>query len=232
MTILRIWHALTYLGDGSVLLPCAALFFAWLIVAPATRRTGWLWLAAVLAVGGAVALSRVLYMVSGLHPPGWNFTGLSGHSALSFLFWPSAGALVTGRNRTGVRAAMVALGACLALAITAGSWVSHDHSLSELALGALWGAGVAAVFLTLTWQHVTEAPAVRTRMIVSVLLLGFIAYGHGFPSRRVLGWIALRASGHTAIHTRSDLGPQTRLSKKSEDGENTRSPKPHTHTPS
>lgn len=59
MVMLRVWHALTYIGDGAVLMPCAVLFFAWLISAPFTRRTGWCWLVAVLLVGGGVALSKI-----------------------------------------------------------------------------------------------------------------------------------------------------------------------------
>jgi hypothetical protein len=207
MTMLRVWHALIYIGDGVVLVPCAVLLFAWLIAFPATRCAGWWWLVAVLLVGGGVALSKLLYMVSGQHPAGWNFIGLSGHAALSFLFWPSAAALVTGRHRTGLRAVAVGLGAALAFAISVSSWVLRDHSLSEVVLGALWGTAVATVFLTLTWRHVAEAPLASNWMIVSILLLVFFAFGHEFPSERVLGWIALRVSGHTAIDRRTDPGP-------------------------
>jgi hypothetical protein len=212
MTMLRVWHALTYIGDGAVLVPCAVLLFAWLIAAPATRRTGWLWLAALLLVGGGVALSKLLYMIYGWHPAGWNFIGLSGHAALSLLFWPSVSALVTARWRTGWRIASVALGMCLGLAIAASSWVLRDHSAPEVVLGALWGGLVAAIFLALTWRHqATEAPIIRTWLIAGMLLVVVVAFGHEFPSRRVLGWIALQANGHTAIHTRSDLGPRAQL---------------------
>ncbi len=213
MTLLRIWHALIYLGDGAVLLPCAVLLFAWLIARPATRRTAWWWLAAVLLVAGGAALSKMLYMVSGWHPAGWNFIGLSGHAAFSFLFFPSAAALVTSRQRTGLRVVAVALGACLAFAISVASWVLRDHSLAEVVLGALWGALIAAVFLTIIWRHVAEAPALRKWMIVSLLLLAIVAYKHEFPSTRVLSWIALQASEHTTIHTRDDLGARARLTK-------------------
>lgn len=205
MTMFSVWHALTYIGDGSVLLPCAVLLFAWLIALPATRRTGWWWLAAVLLVGGGVALSKLLYMVSGWHPAGWNFIGLSGHAALSFLFWPSAAMLVTGRHRTGLRAAAVGLGAALAFAISVSSWMLRDHSLPEVVLGALWGTAIATVFLTFTWRHVAETSLASNWMIASILLLALFAFGHEFPSKRVLGWIALRVSGHTAIDRR--LGP-------------------------
>ena len=229
--MLHVWHALTYVGDGAVLVPCALLLFAWLIAVPATRRTGWLWLVAVLLAGGGVALSKLLYMISGRHPAGWNFTGLSGHAALSFLFWPSAAALVTGHHRTKLRAVMVALGVCLALAISGSSWVMRDHSLVELVLGALWGALVATVFLMLTWRHVAEAPVLRTWMIASMLLVVIVAYKHEFPSTRVLGWIALQANGHAAIHTRCDLGPQASLSKEEADCPRSGAPATDLHAP-
>ncbi|TAL89537.1 MAG: phosphatase PAP2 family protein, partial [Rhodanobacter sp.] len=205
MTMLRVWHALTYIGDGAVLVPCAALLFAWLIAAPATRRSGWWWLVAMLLVAGGVALSKLLYMVSGWHPAGWNFTGLSGHAALSFLFWPCAGALVTARNRTWLRVATVGLGASLALAISVSSWVLRDHSLSEVVVGALWGAAVATVFLLLAWRSVAQAPLAHKWMIASMLLLVLVALGHEFPSKRVLSWIASRVGGHSALHTRTNL---------------------------
>lgn len=215
MTMFRVWHALLYLGDGAVLLPGAALLFAWLIVTPPSRHVGWWWIAAVLLVSGGVALSKLVYMVTGWHPGGWNFIGLSGHASLSFLFWPSAAALVIGRNWAVLRIVMVALGVGLAFAIATASWVLRDHSLVELVLGALWGALVAAVFLAITWRHMAEAPSVRGWMVVSLLLLVAFAFalGHKFPSARVLGWIALQVNGHTAIHTRSDLGPWADLSK-------------------
>ena len=231
MTTLRVWHALIYLGDGAVLIPCTVLVFVWLIAAPATRRTGWWWLVAVLLVSGGVALSKMLYMVSGWHPAGWNFIGLSGHAALSFLFFPSAAALVTSRNKHGLRIIAVAFGACLALAISIASWVLRDHSLAEVVLGSLWGALVAAVFLRITWRHVTEAPSLRRGMIVSMLVLVMVAYKHEFPSARVLSWIAAQVSDRTAIHTRTDLGPQAQLSKKKTDGRRADSPTARQHNP-
>ena len=211
----RVWYALTYIGDGAVLMPCATLLFAWLISTPFTRRTGWCWLFAVLLVGGGVALSKMLYMVSGWHPAGWNFIGLSGHAALSFLFWPSAGAFVTGRNRTWLRVATVALGASLALAISAASWVLGYHSLSEVVAGGLWGAMVATVFLLLTWRQLAEAPLARKWMIASMLLLVLVTFGHEFPSKRVLSWIARQVDGHAAVHARANanVGPKAQLPK-------------------
>ncbi|MEO6801186.1 MAG: phosphatase PAP2 family protein [Rhodanobacter sp.] len=184
-----------------------------------------------LLVGGGVALSKVLYMVSGWHPAGWNFIGLSGHAALSFLFWPCAGALVTARNRTWLRIAMIGLGAGLALAISVSSWILRDHSLSEVVAGALWGAAVATAFLVLTWRQVPEAPLIRKWMIASLLLLAFFAFGHEFPSERVLGRIALLVSGPTSLHTRTSLGRQAQLTRKPAEGRQEDSPAARTRHP-
>lgn len=212
MTMLRVWHALIYLGDGAVLVPCAGLLLAWLMALPATRRVAWWWLLAVLLAGGGVALSKLLYMATGWHPAGWNFIGLSGHAALSFLFWPSAAALVTGRERAVLRVVAVALGVGLALAITVSSWVLRDHSQVELVLGALWGGAIAAIFLALTWRRqAVRVPAARIGMTVSLLLLVAVAYGYKFPSAGVLGWVASRLNGHATVHTRDDLGPWAQL---------------------
>lgn len=231
MTMLRVWHALSYLGDGAVLIPCAVLLFVWLIAAPATRRTGWWWLTAVLLVSGGVAASKLLYMISGWHPAGWNFIGLSGHAALSFLFFPAAAALVTGRNKNALRVVAIVLGGCLALAISGSSWVLRDHSLAEVVLGALWGAFVATVFLMITWRHVAQSPLLRKWAVVSLLLLMIVAYKHEIPSTSVLSRIALHVSGQTTIHTRTDLDPQAKLSKKKAAGRRTDSPAERTHTP-
>ncbi len=231
MTLLRVWHVLIYLGDGAVLLPCAALLFAWLIAAPATRRTGWWWLLAVLLVAGGAALSKLLYMVSGWHPAGWNFIGLSGHAAFSFLVWPVATALVTSRCRTGLRVVAVALGGCLALAISVSSCVLRDHSLAEVVLGALWGALVAAGLLAIIWRHVVPAPVLRKWAVMGglLLLLLLVGYRHEFPSTHVLSRIAKQLSGHTTVHTRADLGPWAALSNMPADARHTDPPAARKH---
>ena len=214
MTMHRVWRVLIYLGDGALLIPCAGLLFAWLLASSASRRLAWYWLVAVLVAGGGVALSKLLYMVSGLRPEGWNFIGLSGHAALSFLFWPTLGALVARGNGHALRTSMIALGGCLALAITTASWVLRDHSLAEVVLGAAWGALVAGAFLAIAWRHVMPAASTRTMMIASLALLASLAFGREFPSTRVLSWIAAQATGTRGVHTRTDLGPRAQLSNK------------------
>lgn len=210
--MLRVWHALTFIGDGAVLLPCSLLVLAWLLAIRTARRSGWWWLASLLAVAGAVASSKLLYMVTGWRPAGWNFTGLSGHAALSSLFWPSIGPMMIGRPRTALRIVAIVLGGCLALAISAASWVLGDHSLIEVVLGAAWGGLVATTFLAFTWHHSSRVPGVRTWMMVAVLLVIALTIKHQFPSQRVLGWVATQATGRDLIHVRHGLRAPTKPS--------------------
>lgn len=199
------WWYVTALGDSAVLLPCALLIALWLLVWRETRKTGWLWLLAVLVDAGGVALTKVLYMGWGLHPPGLDFIGLSGHSALSFLIWPVVGALAAARARPGWRALGIAAGALLALGVTVSRLVLHAHSPSEALLGGVCGALLAGTFLGLSrWP--LAVPAAGRWIALSLLLPLFVTYGQVFPSNRVLAWVALRLSGHAAIYTRRDLG--------------------------
>src|SRR6185437_9090286 len=130
------WWRLTAFGDSTSILPLAALLAIWLCARRESMRSGWLLTTAVLVDGGVVAASKVMYMAWGVHPPGLDFIGLSGHSAMAFLFWPALGGIAAG----GVLAACVATSR-LGLGV---------HSLSEVLLASLWGAVVAAGYLWLT----------------------------------------------------------------------------------
>lgn len=209
----HLWHGLTALGDGAVLLPCALLLLAWLWAIPATRRTGWWWLAAILVTSGGVALSKVLFMGWGLHPPGLDFTGLSGDAALAFLFWPVAGVLVTDSRRSGKRVFFCVLGSGLALIITVAVVILHYHSQSEAILGGLWGIAIAAGFRVLTWRQPVAAPGIRRWMLASVLLVMVIAFGHRLSSSRVFEWVSARVSGHMSVYVRCDLGSLGQLDR-------------------
>jgi len=200
------WH-LTALGDSAVLLPCALLIAVWLLISPATRRTGWLWLLAVVLDAGVVAVSKILYMGWKLHPPGLDFTGLSGHSALSFLVWPAVAMLAAGGAGPRLRNLLILLCVLLALAVTISRVILHAHSPSEALLGGLWGALLAALFFWSSRPRVRHPAVARSWIALSLILpLLLVTYGQTFPSNRMLAWVALRVSGHSFIYTRSDLG--------------------------
>jgi len=197
------WH-LTAFGDGTSILPLAALLAIWLCARRESRRSGWLLVTAVLVDGGGVAASKVLYMAWDVHPPGLDFIGLSGHSAMAFLFWPVLGALVAVQWRL-PRWSSIAAGAALAASVAASRLALRVHSPSEVLLGSLWGMMVATAYLWLT-----RVPGYVHRRYGRLLLLVLIpplllVRQFSFPSNRILVYTAEQLGGRGAIYTRPAL---------------------------
>ena len=197
------WH-LTAFGDSTSILPLAALLAIWLCARRESRRSGWLLVTAVLVDGGVVAASKVLYMAWDVHPPGLDFIGLSGHSAMAFLFWPVLGALVAVQWRL-PRWSSIAAGAALAASVAASRLALRVHSPSEVLLGSLWGMMVATAYLWLT-----RVPGYVHRRYGRLLLLVLIpplllVRQFSFPSNRILVYTAEQLAGRGAIHTRPAL---------------------------
>ncbi len=198
------WLRVTALGDSAVLLPMAAVLALWLLFATPTRRLGVRW---VLLLGGCiagVAVSKLAYMGWGLHPPGLNFTGLSGHAALSTLVWPAVAGMLAARAGPRLRAAALAAGAALALAITISRPQVDAHSVSETVLGALWGLPFAVGFL---WRQPRPLPvqALAGWAALGLAVPLLLGYGRVLPSNRILAVVALKLSGHHRIYNRCDL---------------------------
>lgn len=201
---MQAWWRLTAFGDSTVILPMAAAVALLLLARGATRRAGWLWVLAVLVDGGVIVVSKILYMGWGLHPPGLDFTGVSGHSAMSFLFWPVVGALATGRLHAWHWLGVVA-GTALAAGVAASRLAVHVHSPSEVLLGSLCGALLATVFLILTRGQLRES--VRYGWCVVFLLIPplLMTPRFDFPSHRILAYTAKGLTGHGDIYTRTSL---------------------------
>ena len=198
------WWRITALGDSAVLLPIALLLAAWLLLRGGTRAVGWWWLGVLCVDVGVVALSKLLYMGWGLHPPGLDFVGLCGHCALSFLIWPVLAALLAARRSPRGRMLALSVGALLALGVTVSRLTLDAHSPSEAVLGTLWGALLAAVFL---WHERRPGRLQQAGgwMALGLLLPLLLTYGRVMPSNRILAVIARDISGHSRIYTRCDL---------------------------
>ena len=198
------WWRLTAFGDSTSILPLAALLTIWLCARQESRRSGWLLVAAVLVDGGVVAVSKVLYMAWHVHPPGLDFIGLSGHSAMAFLLWPALGAIVAAQWRL-PRWLGIAAGGVLAACVATSRLGLGVHSPSEVLLGSLWGAAVAASYLWLA----RDAAITRRRYGRLLLLLLIppllVARQFSFPSNRILAYTAEQLAGHGAIYTRPAL---------------------------
>ncbi len=209
-----LWRWMEPFGNSAILLPMAVLFGLVLLVSPRTRRGGWLWMAVLAIECAFVGGTKMLYMAWGLAPPGLNFIGLSGDSAMAFVFWPVAGAIVMSRRRPLARLGAVGVGVLLAALVTASRATLDVHSVSEAVAGGAFGALLVAVFLVLTWRDPPAVPAhvawVPVTALVTALLLTAgqprpIDYNDMFIRT------AQTVSGHTTIYTRCDLGPWAAL---------------------
>lgn len=198
-----IWHNLTSAGDSAVLLPLIAWISVWLIVPAQTRRDGWRWLLAVAVCGGVVTLSKLLFMAWDVGLPGLDYTGYSGHSALSALVWPSVAALLARRGGLTVQLAAIGVGVVLALGIAVSRIVLKAHSASEVLLGFTLGLTIAG-WLVLARPVAQRASPRAIALLAGVsLLLVLTFYGRVFPSQHYLKQIALTISGREQVFRRA-----------------------------
>ncbi|NII54970.1 phosphatase PAP2 family protein [Luteibacter sp. SG786] len=203
---MTIWMAITALGDSAVLLPLMGWMAICLGLPPPYRRDGWRWLVAAALCGGCVALSKLLFMAWGVRPPGLDYTGFSGHTALAILVWPALAALLSRGWRHAGHPAAIAFGLLLGLAVGVSRLVLRFHSPSEVWLGAALGAAVAFWFLRgLSSPRATPgAPDGPWRAVLGCGALAILAlcYGRVFPSQHLLQDMAVWLSGHRAAFTR------------------------------
>ena len=75
-----------------------------------------------------------------------DYTGFSGHSALSAAFWPIFLWLLSARISVGLRKVAVITGYVLAAVVGYSRLVIHAHSDSEVIAGLLLGAAGSALF--------------------------------------------------------------------------------------
>ncbi|WP_052697863.1 phosphatase PAP2 family protein [Luteibacter yeojuensis] len=195
------WHYITCFGDSALLLPLIT-WTAIVLALAAPRRDAVRWLVAAVACGGTVAFSKLVFMAWGIGPPGLDYTGISGHTALSLFAWPSLAAILFRDARWPGAWLPVALGFVLGLAVGVSRLALEVHSVSEVLMGAVLGTAVATWFIRgLGPSH--DGRAWRTWSLAGgVVLLGVAFYGRVFPSQHLLQDIAMWLSGHTRVFTR------------------------------
>jgi membrane-associated phospholipid phosphatase len=201
-----LWIAITAFGDSAVLLPTIAWTAVCLMLPPARRRDAVRWLLAAVVCGGGVMLSKLLFMAWGIRPPGLDYTGLSGHTALAILVWPSLAGLLTRDLPGHQRWSAIALGAFVGVAVAVSRLALKFHSPSEVWLGAVYGTAVVVWFLQgLTTKRATPGDAAGWRNAVlgcGMLAILVLCYGRVFPSQHLLQDAAVWLSGHPGVFTR------------------------------
>lgn len=199
------WRSFTWLGDSALMLPVALLIALWLATSRRTWPTAALWLL-LFGLGSSVILaSKLAFLGWGVGSARFNFTGFSGHTAISASVWPVALWLLSSRAAHWQRVALVLLGWALAAAIGLSRLALMAHSVSEVAAGLLLGVAVSATFLV--FQHRHPHPRLWwPGVCVSFLLpLAFQTPGTPAPTQNLLEQIAVQLAGIERPYTREDL---------------------------
>ncbi|ATM74566.1 hypothetical protein CRN79_01315 [Serratia fonticola] len=206
------WHFLTFFGDSMLLLPCAAIVFIILLLSPTSRKPTWQWMLLFSGVGAVVCVSKLAFMGWGIGSRHWDFTGFSGHSALSASIWPVLLWLLCGRFSSPVRRTAVIAGYLLAAVVGYSRLVIHAHSTSEVITGLALGFIVSSTFLML--QRGTQPPRLSYRKIAVTLALPLVLINSGTaaPTQGLLERIAVTIAPVEKPFVRADLHKKPQVS--------------------
>jgi len=199
------WYSLTWFGDSGFLLPAALWIAVWLSLKRATRPVAVLWVLLFGTCGALIAASKIAFMGWGIGNATLNFTGFSGHTALSASVWPVACWLAASRWEHRVRVSAAAVGLLFAICIGASRLALYAHSKSEVVAGLALGMAVSGTFLWL--QHRRPHPRVNWALVALSLATPvlFLRPGTGAPTQGALEVIAIRLAGIEQPFTRADL---------------------------
>lgn len=199
------WHSLTWFGDSGFLLPAALWIAVWLGIRSATRPVAFLWIALFGIGSSLIAASKIAFLGWGIGSAALNFTGFSGHTAISASVWPVACWLTASRWEHRIRVLAASLGLFVAALIGASRLAIYAHSKSEVAAGFALGLIVSGTFL---WQqHRLPHPRVNWTLVVLSLCMPmlFLRPGNPAPTQGALELIAIRLAGIERPYTRDDL---------------------------
>lgn len=199
------WRTLTYFGDSMLLIPTAVIIALILPWKSDNRRTVRYWLLAFGLAGLLVSLSKILFLGFGIGSARFNFTGFSGHSAMSATLWPVMLWLVSGRWPTPLRLLAIGVGYLIPLMVGFSRLVIHAHSASEVATGLLLGFTLSSAFLLSQRRTALKGfswPQVGAAFLVPLLLL---SHGRLATTQQFLERFSADLAGLEKPFTRADL---------------------------
>lgn len=202
------WQWVSFFGDSTVLLPSAAAVFMVLFLRRPSRQIAWQWGLLFGITGAIVSASKLAFMGWGIGIRELDFTGFSGHTALSTAFWPIFLWLLCARGSVALRRTAMVMGYLLAGLVGYSRLAIHAHSLSEVIAGLLLGACGSALFLLLqrNSSRVVDAQlswgGVLSLIIIPVVLLNT---GTKAPTQSLLGEIAVKLGPLEKPFTRADM---------------------------
>ncbi len=199
------WRNFTWLGDSGLMLPAALMITIWLAKSRSTWSSAGLWIVLFGFGGGLILVSKLAFMGWGIGNVRYNFTGFSGHTAISAIVWPIMLWLVSSRAARWQRIALVFFAWALAAGIGVSRLALMAHSVSEVAAGYVLGVAVSATFLLLA--HRKEHPRLWWPVVVVSFLMPLLvqAPGTAAPTHQLLEKIAVGLAGIERPYTREDM---------------------------
>ncbi|HEL3818005.1 TPA: phosphatase PAP2 family protein [Stenotrophomonas maltophilia] len=139
--MMTFWESLSALGDSRALFPLATVLA--LFLPTSHRHLLWRWAVAITVVAATTLASKIAFMGWGFGLEHLDFTGISGHAAMSSVLYPVAlWLLASGRSRH--LRAWAGVGAGLAVAIGCSRLPLRAHSPSEIIIGLSLGLAASA----------------------------------------------------------------------------------------
>lgn len=201
----HILHILTYFGDSMLLIPTAAIMAFLLHWKSDNKRAAWYWVLAFCTAGAVVSLSKIAFLGFGIGSARFNFTGFSGHSAMSATLWPVMLWLLSGRLATFWRGVAIAIGYLIPLMVGVSRLVLNYHSLSEVVTGLVLGFTLSSAFL-IGQRHIRPRGFTPLQFGIA-LLLPVLLIGHGriATTQQFLQRLSVQIAGIDHAWTREEL---------------------------
>jgi membrane-associated phospholipid phosphatase len=201
----HILHILTYFGDSMLLIPTAVIMAILITWKNSDRRAVWYWALAFCAAGAIVSLSKIAFLGYGIGSARFNFTGFSGHSAMSATLWPVMLWLLSGRLKPAWRTCAVVVGYLIPLMVGASRLVLNYHSTSEVVAGLILGFTLSTAFLVS--QRRSELQGFSATQLCIALLLPLLLMSHGrlATTQQFLQRFSVQLSGIDHAWTRAEL---------------------------
>lgn len=199
------WKTLTYFGDSMLLIPTAVIIALVLPWKSDNQRTVWYWLLAFGLAGLLVSISKILFLGFGIGSARFNFTGFSGHSAMSATLWPVMMWLVSGRWSTLWRLLTIGIGYFIPLMVGFSRLVIHAHSLSEVLAGLMLGFTLSSAFLLSQRDTALKGFSLLQIGIAFLVPLLLMSHGRVATTQQFLERFSADLAGLEKPYTRADL---------------------------
>lgn len=203
MPLLQAW--LSEFGDSKWLLPAVALL---IIVAVRSgtlpTRAALRWVTAIAVTAAIVLASKLAFMGWGIGSARLDFTGFSGHAAMSAAIYPPL-LVVLGSGRNLSRGGLVVAGLTWAGLIAASRLPLHAHTLSEVVSG--FALGCAATTFTMTgWSPTSRSLFILRWLAPAALVIATLQFtAPNVSTHKMVQTTAKTLSGRDKVYTRKWL---------------------------